>query len=44
MRWRRWALALVITLMVIDAWMPGAMASEPRRRIGSDPDRTAMRP
>jgi hypothetical protein len=31
MRSRRWALALVITLMLIDAWMPeaGAMRSWP---------------
>jgi hypothetical protein len=44
MRWRRWTLALVITMMVIDAWMSGAEAKGPRRGIGPDPDRAAMRP
>jgi hypothetical protein len=44
MRARRWALALVITLMLVDAWMPEAAASTGPRRTDGSGGRAMARP
>jgi hypothetical protein len=36
---RRWIFLLVITLMLVDAWMPGAAAAAPPGEPVSDHDR-----
>lgn len=45
LRLRRWTMALVITLMLIDAWMGGAAAAmQPRPDRGPGDGETAARP